>query len=58
MPEQGRVYKELWWADQELNKVAKPRQGRDPKQVLGVQGNEKVDIQVTDLGSYLQERSE
>ena len=23
-----------------------------------VQGNEKVDIQVTDLGSYLQERSE
>lgn len=31
-----RVYKELWWVDQELNKVAKPRQGRDPKQVLDV----------------------
>ena len=31
-----RVYKELWWVDQEFNKVAKLRQGRDPKQILDV----------------------
>lgn len=31
-----RVYKELRWVDQELNKVAKLRQGRDPDQVLDV----------------------
>ena len=65
-----RVYKELWWVDQVLG-PSRPRtqQGcqtkarKGPKagsgcEAQGMQGNEKVDIQVTDLGSYLEERAE